>query len=162
GVDDDVHRYVWDGRLQQLGYNPYIVVPGDPAVAGLHTTETQTLNHPELPTPYPPGAELFFRVVTAIHESTFAMKVAFVLCDFAIVFVLLDILRRSGQGEHWVLAYAWNPILAMEVAGSGHIDIVGVLFLVISAATLARRWRTVAAVAFGLAVAVKLLPIVLL
>jgi len=22
GVDDDIHRYVWDGRLQRLGYNP--------------------------------------------------------------------------------------------------------------------------------------------
>src|SRR5215470_17497166 len=31
-ADDDIHRYVWDGRLQRLGYNPYIVVPSDPAV----------------------------------------------------------------------------------------------------------------------------------
>jgi hypothetical protein len=52
--------------------------------------------------------------------------------------------------------------LALEVAGSGHIDIVGVLLLLISAAALGRRWRAIAAVTFGLAVAVKLLPIVLL
>ena len=31
GSDDDVRRYVWDGRMQRLGYNPYIVVPNDPA-----------------------------------------------------------------------------------------------------------------------------------
>src|SRR5208282_5287783 len=73
-----------------------------------------------------------------------------------------DILRSSGQGAHWVLAYAWNPLLAIEVAGSGHVDIVGVLLLVASAAALGRRWRTVAALAFGLAVAVKFLPVVLL
>ncbi len=162
GVDDDIHRYVWDGRAQRLGYNPYLVVPGDPALAGLHTAETRTLNNPELPSPYPAGAELFFRGITAIHESVFALKVAFVICDFAIVLVLLDILRRSGQGSHWVLAYAWNPLLAIEVAGSGHIDIVGALFLLASVAALGRRWRAVAAVAFGLAVAVKFLPIVLL
>jgi alpha-1,6-mannosyltransferase len=48
------------------------------------------------------------------------------------------------------------------VAGSGHIDIVGVLLLLVSVAALVRRWRAVAALAFGLAVAVKLLPIVLL
>jgi alpha-1,6-mannosyltransferase len=162
GPDDDIHRYVWDGRLQRLGYNPYIAVPSDPALSGLHTPETRTLNHPDLPSPYPPGAQLFFRAVTAIHESVFAMKVAFVLCDVAIIFVLLDTLRATGQGAHWVLAYAWNPLLAMEVAGSGHIDIVGVLLLLVSFAALVRRWRTVAAVAFGLAVSVKLLPIVLL
>jgi len=162
GVDDDIHRYVWDGRVQRLGYNPYIVVPSDLALAGLHTPETRTLNNPEVPSPYPAGAQLFFRAVTSIHESTFALKVAFVICDFAIVFVLLDVLRRTRQGEHWVLAYAWHPLLAIEVAGSGHVDIVGVLLLLVSAASLVRRWRAVAAISFGLAVAVKFLPIVLL
>jgi alpha-1,6-mannosyltransferase len=162
GSDDDIHRYLWDGRVQRLGYNPYIVVPGDPALAALQTPETRTLNNPDLPSPYPAGAQLFFRAVTAIHESIFALKVAFVLCDVAIVLVLLDVLRRSRQGAHWVLAYAWHPLLATEVAGSGHIDIVGVLLLLVSVAALGRRWRTIAALAFGLAVAVKLLPFVLL
>jgi len=162
GADDDIHRYVWDGRLQRLGYNPYLVVPSDPAVRGLHTAETRNLNNPDLPSPYPPGALLFFRTVTAIQESTFALKAAFVVCDFAIAFLLLDVLRRNGQGAHLVLAYAWNPLLAIEVAGSGHFDIVGALLLVASAAALARRWRATAAVGLGLAVAVKFLPIVLL
>jgi alpha-1,6-mannosyltransferase len=162
GSDDDIHRYVWDGRVQRLGYNPYIVVPRDPALVRLHTPETRTLNNPDVPSPYPAGAQLFFRAVTTIHESVFALKVAFVVCDLAIVLVLLDILRCSGQGAHWVLAYAWHPLMAIEVAGSGHIDIVGVLLLLVSAAALGRRWRAVAALAFGLAVAVKFLPIVLL
>jgi alpha-1,6-mannosyltransferase len=162
GSDDDVHRYVWDGRVQRLGYNPYIVVPSDPALGGLHTPETRTLNNPDVPSPYPAGAQLFFRAITAIHESVFALKVAFVVCDLMIVFVLLDLLRSSRQGAHWVLAFAWNPLLAKEVAGSGHIDIVGVLLLLVSVAALVRRWRAVAALAFGLAVAVKFLPIVLL
>ncbi len=162
GADDDIHRYVWDGRLQRLGYNPYLVVPSDPAVKGLHTPETRNLNNPDLPSPYPPGAQLFFRAVTAIHESAFALKIAFVVCEFAIVFVLLDVLRCNRQGAHLVLAYAWNPLLAIEVAGSGHIDIVGALLLLVSVAALGRRWRATAAVGFGLAVAVKLLPIVLL
>ena len=162
GLDDDVHRYVWDGRVQRLGYNPYIVVPSEPAFASLHTPETRTLNNPEVPSPYPAGAQLFFRTVTSIHESTFALKVAFVICELAIVFVLLDVLRCTRQAAHWVLAYAWHPLLATEVAGSGHVDIVGALLLLVSAAALLRRWRAVAAVAFGLAIAVKFLPIVLL
>jgi len=162
GSDDDIHRYLWDGRIQRLGYNPYIVVPDDPAVAALHTPETRKLNNPEVPTPYPPGAELFFRGVTAIHESVFVLKVSFVICELAIVLVLLDFLRRGQQGLHWVLAFAWNPLLATEVAGSGHVDIVGALFLLVSAVALVRSWRAAAAVAFGLAVAVKPLPLVLL
>jgi alpha-1,6-mannosyltransferase len=162
GADDDIHRYVWDGRLQRLGYNPYLIVPSDPAVKELHTPETHGLNNPDLPSPYPAGAQILFRAVTAIHESTFALKVAFVLCEFAIIVVLLDVLRSSRQGAHLVLAFAWNPLLAVEVAGSGHIDIVGALLLLASVAALMRRWRMTAAVALGLAIAVKFLPVVLL
>jgi alpha-1,6-mannosyltransferase len=161
GADDDIHRYVWDGRLQRFGYNPYLVVPDDPAVKDLHTPETRNMNHPDLPSPYPPGAELFFRAATAIQESTFALKVAFVVCELAIFLLLLNILRYTQQGAHLVLAFAWNPLLAVEVAGSGHIDIVGALLLLVSAAALVRRWRATAAVVLGLAIAVKFLPIVL-
>jgi hypothetical protein len=79
GLDDDIHRYVWDGRLQRLSHNPYILVPSDPALGGLHTPETRTLNNPDLASPYPAGAQFFFRAVTAIHESIFALRVAFVV-----------------------------------------------------------------------------------
>jgi hypothetical protein len=161
GADDDVHRYVWDGRLQRLGYNPYVVVPNDPAFSALHTDETRNLNNPEVVSPYPAGAQLFFRAVTAIHESASAFKVAFVLCELAIVPLLLAELRRLGHAKHWVLAYAWNPLLVTCVTYSGHVDILGVLLLLLSAAALARRWRTSAAIIFGLAVSVKFLPIVL-
>jgi alpha-1,6-mannosyltransferase len=162
GADDDIHRYVWDGRLQRLGYNPYLVIPSDPAVTGLHTLETRNLNNPDLPSPYPAGAQLFFRTVTSIHESTFALKVAFGVCEFIIIFLLLDVLRCTQKGAHLILAFAWNPLLAVDVAGSGHIDIVGALLLVVSGAALLRRWRATAAVALGLTIAVKFLPIVLL
>ena len=161
GADDDVHRYLWDGRVQRLGYNPYEVIPADPALAGLHTPETRGLNNPEVSSPYPAGAQLFFRAVTAIHESIFAFKIAFVICDVAIVFLLLQMLRRNGEAEHWVLAYAWHPLVATNVVGSGHVDILGVLLLLVSIAALARSWRIIAAIAFAMAVAVKFLPLVL-
>jgi alpha-1,6-mannosyltransferase len=147
---------------QRLRHNPYVVVPSDPAVSGLHTTETRGLNNPDVPSPYPAAAQLFFRTITAIHESTFALRLAFVVCDFAIAFLLLDVLRHEQRGAHWVLAYAWNPLLAVEVAGSGHIDILGALLLLVSFAALGRQWRALATVGFALAVAVKFLPLVLL
>lgn len=82
-------------------------------------------------------------------------------CAFGITVVLLHLSRNNGRGAHLILAYAWNPLLAIEVAGSGHVDILGALLLTISVARLARRWRTIAAITLGLAVAVKFLPIVL-
>jgi len=146
GPRDELHRYVWDGRL---GYNPYTGVPADPALAGLHTPETREPNNPDVSSPYPAGAQLFFRAVTAVRESTFAFKVALVACDLAIILLLFNLLRRTGRGEHRVLAYAWHPLLVTEVAGGGHIDILGVLLLAVSAAALGRRRRAVAAFGFG-------------
>ena len=97
-LSTDVYRYVWDGRIQRLGYDPYIVVPGDRAVRHLHTAETLLMNHPDVPTPYPAAAELFFRAVMTVNESALAMKSAVVLCDASVVAVLfccLQAWRRS-------------------------------------------------------------------
>jgi len=161
GSQDDVLRYVWDGRLHRLGYNPYTAIPADPALAKLHTPETREMNNPNLPSPYPPGAQLFFRTITAIDESAFTFKLAFAICDLAITLLLLAELRRSGVGEHWALAYAWHPLLVPCVAYNGHLDILGALLLLISAVSLRRDWRAFAAITFGMAVAVKFLPAVL-
>jgi hypothetical protein len=136
-------------------------VPSNSAVRHLHTTETLLMNHPDFPTPYPAVAELFFRAVTIVDESARAMKSAIVVCDFAIVAVLLWWLPASHRSPWWVLAYASNPLVALEGAGNGHVDLLGALGLVLAAALLARGRRTVAAIAFALAVGVKFLPVIL-
>ena len=160
-LSTDVYRYVWDGRIQRLGYDPYIVVPSNSAVRHLHTAETLLMNHPDFPTPYPAAAELFFRAVTMVDDSARAMKSAAFVCDAAVVAVLLSWLVASHRSPWWVLAYAWNPLVALEGAGNGHIDLLGALSLVLTAALLARGRRAVAAVAFALAVGVKFLPVTL-
>ena len=60
GADDDIHRYVWDGRLQRLGYNPYLVVPSDPAVKGLHTPGNPQLEQPGSAEPISSRGAAFF------------------------------------------------------------------------------------------------------
>src|SRR6202023_1273420 len=57
------------------------------------------------------------------------------------------------------LSLSWNAFLAIEVAGSCHIDIFGALLLMVSAAALVRRWRATAAVGLGLAISEKFLPL---
>src|SRR3954467_11161187 len=69
GADNDMVRYLYDGRLQRLGYNPYEVLPADPAVAATHTDETRRMPSLRARTPYPAAAQLFFRLVVTIHES---------------------------------------------------------------------------------------------
>jgi hypothetical protein len=160
-LSTDIYRYEWDGRIQRLGYDPYVVVPGDSEFRQLHTPETLLMNHPNVPTPYPAAAELFFRAVMMVDESAFALKSAFFLCDIAIAAVLLNWLAASKRNPWWVLAYAWNPLVAIEGAGNGHVDLLGALCLVVAASSLARCRHTLAAIALPLGVGVKFLPVTL-
>jgi len=162
GADNDMIRYLWDGRVQRLGYNPYLVLPSDPAMAHTHTEETARMPSLRTRTPYPPAAQLFFRMVVGLKDSALAMKLALVACDLLTALVLWRWLIATGKNEWLTLAYAWSPLVILEVAHSGHMDTLGALWIVTSAYWLSRNRTMLSAVAFVLAVASKLLPIVLL
>ena len=159
--DNDMIRYLWDGRVQTLGLNPYAVTPADDAMAFTHTDETRDMPSARARTPYPPAAQLFFRLVVSIKDSSRAMKLALVLCDLLTILVLWRWLIATGRSQWLVLAYAWNPLVVLEVAHSGHIDALGALWITAAAFWLSRRRTGLATIAFVLAVATKLLPIVL-
>jgi len=163
-VSDDVFRYLWDGRVQQHGLNPYETVPSDPSLALLHTDLTRQIDptNAALPTIYPPAAERFFLLVTVVHESVLAMAVAIVLCDLLTVLLLWRWLVVTGRNPWWVLTYAWHPLVALEAAGGAHIDVVGTLLLVSGAYALSRRRSLLAAVALAGSFSVKFLPVVLI
>ncbi len=145
GPDNDMVRYLWDGRVQLLGYNPYRVVPADPSMAHTHTDQTARMPSRRDRTPYPPAAQLFFRLVVMISDSTLAMKLALLACDLLTMVVLWRWLVATGRSEWLTLAYAWNPLVVFEIAHSGHIDAleraVDRCRRVLAGAGAARNWR---------------------
>ena len=159
--DNDMIRYLWDGRVQKLGLNPYAVRPADPAMAFTHTDETRDMPSARARTPYPPAAQIFFRFVVSVHDSSRAMKLALILCDLLTMLVLWRWLLASGRSEWLTLAYAWNPLVVLEIGHSGHIDALGALWILAAAFWLTRRRTALATIAYVLAVATKLLPVVL-
>jgi hypothetical protein len=159
--DNDLIRYQWDGRVQKLGINPYAVTPSDAALAYTHTDETRAMPSARARTPYPPAAQLFFRLVVSVRDSARAMKLALLLCDLLTLLVVWRWLIVAGRSEWLALAYAWNPLVVLEIAHSGHVDALGALWIAAAAFWLTRHRTALATVAFVLAVATKLLPIVL-
>jgi hypothetical protein len=123
-LSTDAYRYVWDGRVQVAGINPYRHIPTAPALQALRDEAIfPHINRADYaPTIYPPAAQILFQAVARISDSLLAMRLAFVLCEVVIVAVLLDLLRRIGQPALRVLAYAWHPLALWEIAGSGHLD----------------------------------------
>src|SRR5260370_38732724 len=101
----DLRRYVWDARVVRAGLSPYAVIPADPAFAYLRTGESWPMNNPDVPSPYPPGAQLFFLAATTLSESARAIKVAALVCDTLLAFVVWRSLVAAGATPGWVPAY---------------------------------------------------------
>jgi alpha-1,6-mannosyltransferase len=159
--DSDMIRYVWDGRVQRLGYNPYAVLPADPAVAQTHDADTVRMPSRHDRTPYPPAAQLFFRAVVAVADSARLMKLVLMACDLITILIVWRWLRVTGRSEWLALWYAWSPLVILEIAHSGHIDGLGAMWIAASALWLTERRTALSSIAFTMAVATKLLPIVL-
>lgn len=162
-LSTDIYRYVWDGKVQAAGINPFRYVPADAHLAFLRDTHIyphinrRTYAH----TIYPPGAQIFFLLVARIHASVLVMKSALLACEALTCVVLMRCLVLLGQPRERVLLYAWQPVCVWEIGSSGHIDALAVTF--ISLALLARlQDRPRGALAWlGAATLVKLYPLTL-
>lgn len=144
-VSDDVYRYVWDGRIQVAGINPYRYAPDDPHLAAYRDERIYPhINRRGVPTIYPPVAQLVFSVIYALHTDSIAWtRIAFTGFDLLTILVLASLLRRLGLRPERVLLYAWHPLLILELGHSGHVDIVMICFLVLAlhARIGNRPWR---------------------
>ena len=162
-LSDDIYRYVWDGRVQAAGINPYRYIPADDALAGLRDEKIYpNMNRRDSAhTIYPPVAEAFFLLITRFSESVTWMKATMIGFEVVAVWALVQLLTSFGFARQRVLIYAWHPLAIWEFAGSGHLDAMAVAFIAL--ALLARRRRGAVSTGFFLACAtcVKLFPAVL-
>lgn len=149
-LSDDIYRYLWDARVQHAGINPYRYAPSDPALAALRTPDYEPINHKDIPTIYPPLMQLAFRVGTWLSPTIQMQKVVFLVCDLAIMGLLVLWLPRWGVNPLMSLIYAWHPLVIVEVAASGHNDPLGVFWLVVGLALWRSRRKAAATIAFAL------------
>ncbi|MDB5635682.1 MAG: hypothetical protein JWP51_590 [Bradyrhizobium sp.] len=123
-LSSDIYRYVWDGRVQAAGINPYRYVPADEALAFLRdgTIFPRINRAASAVTIYPPVAQFFFLIVTRISESVTMMRLALLGCECVTVTLIMLLLRRMNRPVTRVVAYLWHPLPLWEIANSGHVD----------------------------------------
>src|SRR5712664_1451331 len=82
-LSSDIYRYVWDGRVQAAGFNPYRYIPADDALTPLRDEAIYPhINRADYAhTIYPPAAQIIYFVVTRISERVTAMKLAMLVFD---------------------------------------------------------------------------------
>lgn len=159
----DIYRYVWDGRVQDAGINPYLYIPDDHALSGLRdTTIWPNINRADYAhTIYPPAAEALFFLATRVSETTVWMKMVLLAFEAGTIAVLLRLLDGENLPRQRILLYAWSPLPVWEFSGGGHVD-AAMMACAVTAVLLRRRGVDFAAgAALGLAILVKLFPLVL-
>ena len=127
-LSDDVFRYIWDGRVQAAGIDPYEYVPAAPQLASLRDPGLwpaashwcvrpgtpdpdqpgalllpgcSRLNRPWVHTIYPPVAEGYFFAVDEVSPAgsgTRPMQAGAGLLALAVTGVLLAGLQQAGPG----------------------------------------------------------------
>src|ERR1700754_4459934 len=152
-LSDDIYRYIWDGRVQAAGINPYRYIPADESLAELRDEEIYpNINRRDYArTMYPPVAEGAFLLITRFSESVTWMKAAMVGFEAIAIWAIVQLLISFGLARQRVLLYAWHPLAVWEFAGSGHLDALAIAF--IAAALLAHRKRQETLTGFLLACA---------
>jgi alpha-1,6-mannosyltransferase len=162
-LSDDINRYVWDGRVEGAGINPYRYVPADPQLAALRDQAIfPNINRSDYaPTIYPPVAEYVFFLATRVRQSLTAMKATLLVFELAAALLLLRLLRESHLPRERILIYAWHPLPLWEFAGSGHVDAAIVTFVVLALWARRREMPWLTGSALAAAALVKFFPAVL-
>ncbi len=174
-LEDDFHRYLWDGAVAARGINPYRYAPrevleGAPGVPaellrlGEESPETlRRINHPEIRTIYPPVAQAAFALAHWMTPwSTTAWRCVLFAADLAAFFLLAALLGRLGLPLGWIVVYWWNPLLLREIYNACHMDVMVLPFVAGAFLAAARGRGTAATASLAAASGTKLWPILLL
>ncbi len=125
-LSDDVLRYLWDGKVAAAGMNPYALAPEAEKLTPLRDEIWRRLPHKGIPTVYPPLSLAAFSIAIRLPFPMPAWKLIATGADLAVCWLLLLAAARRGLPAGRTVWYAWNPLVALEVAGMGHVDALGV------------------------------------
>lgn len=194
--EDDVYRYLWDGKVFAHGINPYKYAPEETnnfldfkikdtkAFMARYTLKERTelellnslkwesqaalttlerVNHPDIPTIYPPMAQFIFKGVALLKpDSILALRLTFLIFDLAALFFIVQILGALGKNRNLCLIYFWSPLVIKETYNSTHMDILGIAFLCAAIHFLILHRHYLATLLLAFSFLVKLYPVILL
>ena len=159
-LSDDVFRYLWDGRVSLAGVSPYRYAPDDPHLAPLRDALWRRVNNADIPTIYPPAAQLLFALCNAIAHTPLPLKALMLAAHLGTV-PLVAAIAPTPTKSRATLVYALCPLALTESALSGHVDAVAGLAIAAALLALLRSRAFVAALFVAFASATKLVGLAL-
>jgi len=163
-LSDDIYRYAWDGLVQHAGINPYYYPPEAPELGFLRDdTIFPMINRKSALTLYPPGAQLFFRLMAWLYPGQLvAMKALILLADIGSIALLLLLLKQFDLHRSYIVLYAWHPLVIVELGISGHLDGLMLAFVLLAFLCMMQNRPWLVGGALGMATLIKLYPAILL
>lgn len=160
-LTDDSYRYVWEGRVVNEGFDPYVLAPDAPELAHLREESHERINHPSYRSIYPPLAQGLFAAVAGAGGRERALRDVLLGIDVLVVLLLLAWRRAAVRTTGLALAYAWCPLTVLS-AGSGHVDPLALAPLAATGLALAHGRSAAAGACLALATLAKVFPVLLL
>ncbi len=169
---EDYARFLWDGELLRLGFNPYLATPNE--FVDSHLAEgnlfladlLDRMNSPDYYSVYPPLNQLvFWRVAIAANldplHGIIAFRLVIIAAEIGIFFLLRRIFLHFGIFQNRIILYWLNPLVILELSGNIHFEVFVLLFLLIALYSIVREKFLQSGFFLGLSVGVKLVPLIL-
>ncbi|AXT62514.1 mannosyltransferase [Aquimarina sp. AD10] len=173
-LSQDFYRFIWDGRMLLEGYNPYLSLPevwisdNNAPINQAHELYKGMgqLNGSHF-TNYPPISQLCYLISAvfaskSILGSAMVFRILIILADIGTFFFGKKLLKALKLPEKQIFWYVLNPFIIIELTGNLHFEAVMVFFIIWSLYLLHKGYWYWAAIALGLSVSVKLIPLLFL
>jgi len=157
---DDMNRYLWEGKIQLHGVNPYALPPNSSDLQHLRDTMYTGINHKHLTTIYPPFMLMMFAVASSVSHTFLSMKLTFLFFDLLTLFLLIRLLQVKGYDPVNVVIYAWNPLVLINFAGHGHGDSLQIFFIFLAFYFYTVRKNVTSVFVLGLAILSKFVSLI--
>ena len=167
-LSDDFYRFVWDGRIQQLGINPFDFIPSelinqlkDPLLTQIYPY----LNSPNYFSVYPQLCQTIFKVSSflggdSLYNTVIVLKLMIFFSEIGSIVLLKKLLAKKANSPSLQLIYILNPLVIIELSGNIHFEAFMIFFMLLMVWLITRQKYFTAAGALSLAIQAKLLPII--
>jgi alpha-1,6-mannosyltransferase len=162
-LEDDHHRYLWDGFIAATTGQPYAFAPqhffGQTNVPESLQAALNNINHPELPTVYGPVWQALFAIGYSVAPGAlWPIKAALLIGTLG----LLALLRSAGVAPRWALIFMLHPLVVKESMISAHPDLLIGASLLWASLLWQRGKHSPAALVVCLAIGMKLSALIAL
>jgi alpha-1,6-mannosyltransferase len=173
---DDIYRFIWDGRLINMGINPFDFKPvyyfKNKLYTDVLTPELyQFLNSKNYHTVYPSVCQAFFSFAVyvfpkSIYGATLVIKTIVCSFDIGSIFLIKKLLNsnplKTQNSKLKTLLYALNPLIIIELCQNIHFEGVAIFFFLLAIFLIQKNKIVFSSIAFSLSIATKILPLMFL